>query len=543
MFPPRRISDVALVLAVILSLGPLPSLGMRGWDTHIASLLDLRDTPPDLQISKDGMCGSGVTCQGSPFGDCCSENFWCGKTDAHCNQGCKPSFGICAGSAPAPPSPPTSAVAEPDGPGGGQTVVETIITTLRYSTTSTSVVRLTLWTTATRTITATEFATVETSTTTVEATFFTTMTATVTTLQTNIVVATTTSTAFALATWTTTAATTVTSTAVSVATNVVTSAITTTAVTQATATVTSTTTVTSTQIAVATSAATTTTTITAYALSTLTFTSTSTSVVISTSVATSIANAGTDVAGNTLVTRTVLTTATQTVPTTSTSFLVLTAWFTTTAVQTSTFVTTLIAVSSLLEISTKTVTYSTSITTTVLAAPVETCSTRTAYTTLPTYTTSTSIQYTTSTVYAIITTTITKRVTSMAVQTRCPTSTDDLLDAEGTMTVTEYACRSTDKRPPTATGTPAAPSPTLPGTAANCRKWHLTGNDETCESIAAEFKIEKNNLMDWNPLGDHGNANAAMCGESGDVWGQLQKGKCRISCDGVWSGYHLCVGV
>ncbi|KAM7189826.1 hypothetical protein V8F33_009852, partial [Rhypophila sp. PSN 637] len=50
---------------------------------------------PALQVSKDGACGNGFTCQGSAFGDCCSEHGWCGRTADHCGATCQAQFGLC----------------------------------------------------------------------------------------------------------------------------------------------------------------------------------------------------------------------------------------------------------------------------------------------------------------------------------------------------------------------------------------------------------------------------------------------------------------
>ena len=41
------------------------------------------------QISHDGRCGVGVTCQGSRFGDCCSQSGYCGRTPLYCGGGCQ----------------------------------------------------------------------------------------------------------------------------------------------------------------------------------------------------------------------------------------------------------------------------------------------------------------------------------------------------------------------------------------------------------------------------------------------------------------------
>ncbi|GKT61784.1 chitin binding protein [Colletotrichum tofieldiae] len=50
-----------------------------------------------LAISLDAACGSvsGQTCQGSTFGDCCSQYGYCGKTEFHCGAGCQSGFGKC----------------------------------------------------------------------------------------------------------------------------------------------------------------------------------------------------------------------------------------------------------------------------------------------------------------------------------------------------------------------------------------------------------------------------------------------------------------
>ncbi|KAF2191086.1 carbohydrate esterase family 4 protein [Zopfia rhizophila CBS 207.26] len=49
------------------------------------------------QVSTDGKCGSnGATCQGSEFGNCCSQYGWCGSTVDHCSNGCQSGFGTCS---------------------------------------------------------------------------------------------------------------------------------------------------------------------------------------------------------------------------------------------------------------------------------------------------------------------------------------------------------------------------------------------------------------------------------------------------------------
>lgn len=53
-------------------------------------------------VSPDGSCGgaSKYTCQGSSYGDCCSQYGWCGSSDGHCKAGCQNAFGTCAGGTP-----------------------------------------------------------------------------------------------------------------------------------------------------------------------------------------------------------------------------------------------------------------------------------------------------------------------------------------------------------------------------------------------------------------------------------------------------------
>ncbi|KAM7207843.1 hypothetical protein V8F20_001885, partial [Naviculisporaceae sp. PSN 640] len=84
-----------------------------------------RPTPSSalpLEVSKDGSCGNGFTCQGSEFGDCCSEHGWCGGTSDHCGPKCQAQFGLCAssgtGSSSSSPTPTSTGR-----PGGGATTV------------------------------------------------------------------------------------------------------------------------------------------------------------------------------------------------------------------------------------------------------------------------------------------------------------------------------------------------------------------------------------------------------------------------------------
>lgn len=57
------------------------------------------NTPPQT-VSTDGSCSSTVTCQGSTFGNCCSSHNFCGSTSAYCGTGCQPASGSCGSSSP-----------------------------------------------------------------------------------------------------------------------------------------------------------------------------------------------------------------------------------------------------------------------------------------------------------------------------------------------------------------------------------------------------------------------------------------------------------
>ncbi|RSL60825.1 hypothetical protein CEP53_005300 [Fusarium sp. AF-6] len=56
---------------------------------------------PDGQlVSTSGSCGatstSNITCQGSTYGNCCSELGYCGKNSTYCGDGCQSEFGTCS---------------------------------------------------------------------------------------------------------------------------------------------------------------------------------------------------------------------------------------------------------------------------------------------------------------------------------------------------------------------------------------------------------------------------------------------------------------
>ncbi|KAH8424997.1 chitin deacetylase CDA6 [Aspergillus melleus] len=48
-------------------------------------------------VSRDGVCGNGITCAGSAFGPCCSKTNRCGNYSSNCGEGCQPDFGKCSG--------------------------------------------------------------------------------------------------------------------------------------------------------------------------------------------------------------------------------------------------------------------------------------------------------------------------------------------------------------------------------------------------------------------------------------------------------------
>ena len=72
----------------------------------------------------EGVCGgnTGYTCLGSVYGDCCSENGYCGNTTEYCDAatGCNAAFGRCGGGTPATPGGETG--------GAGTTVTVTVVT-------------------------------------------------------------------------------------------------------------------------------------------------------------------------------------------------------------------------------------------------------------------------------------------------------------------------------------------------------------------------------------------------------------------------------
>ncbi|KAF2750280.1 carbohydrate-binding module family 18 protein [Sporormia fimetaria CBS 119925] len=60
---------------------------------------------PTQKISTNARCGKGgdgMTCRGSPWGNCCSALSLCGRTLLSCGLGCQSGFGDCKGVSPSP---------------------------------------------------------------------------------------------------------------------------------------------------------------------------------------------------------------------------------------------------------------------------------------------------------------------------------------------------------------------------------------------------------------------------------------------------------
>ena len=87
---------------------------------------------------------------------------------------------------------------------------------------------------------------------------------------------------------------------------------------------------------------------------------------------------------------------------------------------------------------------------------------------------------------------------------------------------------------------PAVPSPTLPGTPSNCKKFAKTERGDDCRDIARRNGISQSDLKDLNPSLDKTIVDALICAP---ILGLLLGGSsCRISCDDLPSGYYLCIG-
>ncbi|KAK4198202.1 hypothetical protein QBC40DRAFT_94861 [Triangularia verruculosa] len=128
-------------------------------------------SPVRLTISQDGACGSGVTCTGSRFGNCCSQFGFCGSSSDYClSEGCQREFGSCGAGAISSTSVPITQ---------GPTASVTVTVTSVVAVTRTSIVSQTSTAIITATVPQTVLAT-RTVTNTVPATAFTTQTVRVT---------------------------------------------------------------------------------------------------------------------------------------------------------------------------------------------------------------------------------------------------------------------------------------------------------------------------------------------------------------------------
>jgi hypothetical protein len=71
----------------------------------------------------------------------------------------------------------------------------------------------------------------------------------------------------------------------------------------------------------------------------------------------------------------------------------------------------------------------------------------------------------------------------------------------------------------TPTATPTPPADTHPGQPANCNKWHVVKDGDTCPSVEALYMISADQFFAWNP------AVSKDCGTN------------------FWLGYAYCVGI
>jgi len=100
-----------------------------------------------LDVTQNGQCGSGLTCLGSAYGDCCSEHGWCGSSADHCGPQCQAAFGKCAsGGGSSAPAGGTTTTALPTGGNAAVTVTAYVTTTITAPgfATTTQIVRQTV---------------------------------------------------------------------------------------------------------------------------------------------------------------------------------------------------------------------------------------------------------------------------------------------------------------------------------------------------------------------------------------------------------------
>ncbi|KAI6354671.1 hypothetical protein MCOR25_008494 [Pyricularia grisea] len=102
------------------------------------------NAPAGMKVSEDATCGSGVTCVGSGFGDCCSASGWCGSTADYCAAGCQSAFGTCTSSSSSVvpgPAASSSATSSPSGTASATVAASSAAATSTSTTTRTYVQR------------------------------------------------------------------------------------------------------------------------------------------------------------------------------------------------------------------------------------------------------------------------------------------------------------------------------------------------------------------------------------------------------------------
>ncbi|VBB84524.1 Putative protein of unknown function [Podospora comata] len=169
---PSVTSCSQLVTGGLYCIEGIADSGPTASASRTTSAAPTSSSPVRLTISQDGTCGSGVTCTGSSFGNCCSQFGFCGSSADYClSDGCQRGFGSCGAGAI------SSASSAPITP--GPTASVTVTVTSVVAVTRTSIVSQTNTATVTTTVPQTVVAT-RTITNTVPATAFTTQTVRVT---------------------------------------------------------------------------------------------------------------------------------------------------------------------------------------------------------------------------------------------------------------------------------------------------------------------------------------------------------------------------
>ncbi|KAK3307210.1 carbohydrate-binding module family 18 protein [Chaetomium strumarium] len=159
---------------------------------------------------------------------------------------------------------------------------------------------------------------------------------------------------------------------------------------------------------------------------------------------------------------------------------------------------------------------------------------------------------TATTATAIVTRTSTTTSTSLrtSIVTRTSTTTSTSIDRITTIITSTHVITSACPTAPTktiipitttstATRTqPGAPSPTLPGTPRNCKRYDMIQADDTCRSIANRNDLSLLDFYDLNP--SVSDSLLTLC--TGDILEAILSGLCQISCDALWEGYYVCIG-